>query len=184
MKAKVSIKVGKESWLGDVLAYTGGYLRVALRSTGAEDWPRWDAATPAKCVIHEGDRRHASDGTILKQTRELVWVQVPPTWSGPDRRHAQRQLGGFRVRYEAEAGAGVAECLDISAGGIRLLAPVPIPELSRLRLEFRLPNDRRPVQTEGIVLRSRKDNDIVEVGVKFADTRVVDSVRIATYCYL
>src|SRR5687767_5560339 len=146
MRAKVSIKAGKESWLGDVLAYTGGYLRVALRNNGVEDWPRWDAATPVKCVIHEGDRRHASDGTILKQSRELVWVQVPPTWSGPDRRDAQRQLGGFRVRYEAEGESGVAQCLDISAGGIRLLAPVSLPELSRLSLEFRLPNDRRPVR--------------------------------------
>src|SRR5687767_9755565 len=30
MRAKVSIKIGRETWLGDVLAYTGGYLRVAL----------------------------------------------------------------------------------------------------------------------------------------------------------
>src|SRR5438105_13533821 len=119
MKAKVSIKIGKETRLGDVLAYTGGYLRVSLRSDGTEDWPRWDAATHARCVIYEGERRHASDGTILKQDRDLVWVQVPPTWSGPDRRAQKRHLGGFRVRYEADGESGVAHCINISAGGIR-----------------------------------------------------------------
>jgi hypothetical protein len=183
MRAKVSIKVGKETWLGDILAYTGGYLRVSLHSNGSDEWPQWDAATPAKCLIHEGERRYASDATILKQNRELVWVQVPPTWSGPDRRHDRRQLGGFHVRFEGEGQSGVARCLDISSGGIRLRAPVHLPEKARLKLEFRLPSDRKPVQTEGIILRAYPDSDAVYLGVKFADTPVVDSVRIATYCY-
>ena len=46
--------------------------------------------------------------------------------------------------------------------------------------------DRKPVQTDGIVLRADHecDSEGAEIGIRFADTQLVDSVRIATYCYL
>ena len=184
MKAKVSITVGRESWRGDVLAYTGGYLRVALHPDGRPEWPVWDAATPAACVLHEGHRRYASDGTVLKQDKDLVWVQVPPTWSGSDRRRTPRQLGGFSVHFESDGRFGHAECLDISASGIRLRTPVPIAEKSRLSLRFRLPSDRKLIAIDGIVQRTHARPDDAEVGIKFADPRLLDSVRIAAYCCL
>ena len=98
LESRVSIRVGDDRWLGDVVAHSGGHVRLRLRHESKGAWPQWDAGTHARCFIRAGDRKHISDATILKQQGPSVWLQMPPTWSGVDRRTEQRQLGGFRVR--------------------------------------------------------------------------------------
>lgn len=81
-----------------------------------------------------------------------------------------RLPASWPVKFEQEAGIHqpLSSTKDVSAGGISLVLPQPVPVGSRLRLEINVPPLNRSIAVEGRVVRClQAEKSGFDVGIRF-----------------
>jgi hypothetical protein len=174
-------------WFASIVAQDAERLCLRLRPDELGVLPVFAEGTSLECSMWslDGDgERYYVTGAVLSQAGESLWLHIPPIWRMSERRNASRTTGGFAVRYGSEEVNGVAACMDVSAGGLRVRMKNPLPQRSAVHLLFTLPGEALPVEAQGRVLyvRSQEDEAGCDVGIKFVCLSPGDSARIARYC--
>jgi hypothetical protein len=172
-------------WIAELEAQGAEHLRVRLREDDLGVLPILTPGTSLECTMRSEDGRYYVVGSVLQQSRATVWLSLPPMWRKTERREFARQSGGFAVRYDSEFANGIAHCVDVSAGGMKIRVKQELRAKSRMELLFTLPGEALPVRVQGVVLHC-KPAEIAEngfeLGVKFSDLQIGDAARIARYC--
>jgi hypothetical protein len=172
-------------WLADLEAQGTEHLRVRLRADDLGVLPVLAAGTSLECTMRSPDGDYYVTGTILQQVNATLWLSLPPMWRKAERRDFARQSGGFAVKYFSDKANGVAACVDISAGGIKIRVKQPLPERSKLELFFTLPGEGLPVEVQGLILHCNATDTTdggFDLGIKFTNLQLGDAARIARYC--
>jgi c-di-GMP-binding flagellar brake protein YcgR len=91
----------------------------------------------------------------------------------PDRRRFPRIAEELVVRYEAldeQPSSDQGRTLNLSAGGVLILAHQPLPTGQRIRVVLALPGDDSPIEITGQVGRVRSLSDRVhEIAIEFVE---------------
>jgi len=187
MEGLVELKLATTGivWIAHVEAQGTDHLRVRLRNDDLGVIPVLTTGTSLECTMRAEDGRYYVIGSVLKQESATVWLSLPPIWRMEERRDTTRNTGGFGVKYVSSEASGLASCIDISAGGVRIRTRGTLSSRSHVEMLFTLPGEALPVRVEGIVLYSRPAEKIehgFETGVKFLNLAIGDSMRITRYC--
>jgi hypothetical protein len=187
MEGLVELKLATTGivWMAHVEAQGTDHLRVKLKGDDLGVLPVLTTGTSLECTMRAADGRYYVIGSVLKQESAIVWLSLPPIWRMEERRDTTRNTGGFGVKYVNSEASGLASCIDISAGGIRVRTRTELTSRTHVELLFTLPGEALPVRVEGIILYSRPAEKIehgFETGVKFIDLAIGDSMRISRYC--
>lgn len=172
-------------WLADLEAQGIDHLRVRLRADDLGVLPVLMPGTALECTMRSEDGRYYVNGSVLQQSRDRVWLALPAQWRKDELREFARQTGGFAVKYFADVANGVAHCVDISAGGLKICVKQQIPSRCRIEIFFTLPGEALPVHVQGLVLHCKpaeSKDEVFELGIKFCDLQIGDAARIARYC--
>jgi hypothetical protein len=173
-------------WFAEVEAQGSDHLRVRLRTGELGALPSLAEGMAVDCAMESADGRYCVEAHVLRQDGALLWLTIAPVWIRAENRQSPRMTGGFTVAYTAGEASGIAACLDISAGGMRLRMANPLPLRSSVGLSFTLPGEPQPVDLDGTVLYVHSledDTPGVDVGVKFRHVPVADGARIARFCH-
>lgn len=186
-RAAIELKLATTGvvWLADLEAQGAEHLRVRLRADDLGVLPALAAGTSLECTMRSPDGDYYVTGRVLQQVNATLWLSLPPMWRKEERRDFARQSGGFAVKYFADKANGVAACVDISAGGIKIRAKQALTVKTRLELFFTLPGEGLPVRVQGLVLHcnpAESTDSGFDVGIKFSGLQIGDAARIARYC--
>lgn len=175
-EARLSAENG--TWVADVEAQGADHLRLRFRTPVSGNLPRWVPGTALTCVLKSETDTIFAEVSLLKCASGIAWITCPAHWEDWDRRSARREVGGFLVQYTIGSHIGSAECVNVSAGGIRLRMPFAVQKGTKARVSFALPGSDEQV-TYG-ALAVQVDGD--EVGFKLTGLaphqglRIVDSM--------
>ena len=106
-----------------------------------------------------------------------------------ERRKFKRFDAYMSVRYQvpgSEESKGIALSKDLSREGLKLNSPTRLPEGSTVSLELDIPDDPKPVRTNGKIIwaRSSQGQDQgYDVGIRFLTMDPVDKFRVLDYAY-
>jgi len=130
-------------------------------------------------VIFDEKKRKAEDLRIVK---------LEGHWNGRERRNAERLNVSLAVKYCENGKCSNAKSLDISASGIKLLLDEKIEKGTPLKLEIKLPEEKRNIKTRGEVVWtkeiSEKDTSgkrVFNTGIKFSDSQPADEKRLFSF---
>jgi hypothetical protein len=183
--AEIRLEATGVVWLADVEAQGGDHLRVRLRPDSLGVLPQLATDTAVGCAMDGADGRYYVDATVLEQEGPVLWLRIALAWSRTERRQNLRAPGGFPVSYRMGEVEGIAACMDVSAGGMRLRMAQAPPSRAHMTLSFKLPGEPVPVRTEGLVIYTRPaeaPGTGTDVGVKFQNLSPRDAARIQGYC--
>ena len=184
---EIHTKSTHETWLATAEAVEDDRLRVEVCSAGVIGIPYWHEAALVQCMINGNDGRYHVEAVVLKQSGGTLWLHIPPILTRVDRRKHPRITGAFPVSYRTEEMDGIAVCLDVSAGGMRLRMSGELKEGTTLDLYFVLPGDPLPVRAQASVVHSYGEapgTAGADVGVHLTTISSADCARIAHYCRL
>ena len=111
--------------------------------------------------------------------RDMRVVKLKGYWEGDERRSVGRFNVNLEVKYFTNGIPIYSKSADISTKGIRLLLDEKIQKNTPLRLEIKLPNQRRMIKATGEVVwsaESEEDKDLsakrlFNTGIKFSKFR-------------
>ncbi len=172
-------------WHAILEAQGTDHLRVRLRPDDLGVLPALAAGTSLECTMRSEEGSYYVIGSVLKQQAATIWLSLPKIWRKEERRDSVRATGGFVVKYIIDTTSGVAACMDVSAGGMRLRTNRAFPRMSHVYLLFTLPGEALPVHVQGLVLHSipvEAPAQGVDLGIKFSNLAIGDATRIARYC--
>jgi uncharacterized protein (TIGR02266 family) len=97
--------------------------------------------------------------------------------SGGERRRERRVPVQIQIQYESADGFFQDYIRNLSLGGIFIETEKPLPENTRLKVEFCLPEMADPITADGIVVhtlrvgqkKQKKDNSVSGMGIRFSD---------------
>lgn len=107
-----------------------------------------------------------------------------------EKRKFKRFDAYMSVRYQLpgsqEVHQGIALSKDLSREGLKVNAPVRLPEGSTLDLELDIPDDPKPVRTSGKIVwtqSSQGQDQGYDLGIRFVMMDPVDKFRVLDYAY-
>lgn len=99
-----------------------------------------------------------------------------------ERRRAPRaELRGDATIHFQEGVSLRCRLVDVSMGGVALIAPVEEPPESFVRIEFKVRADASTFDVPGQVVSTRRDGDAVVWGVRFEGLDLGTRVRLKDY---
>jgi c-di-GMP-binding flagellar brake protein YcgR len=110
---------------------------------------------------------------------------TPRRRHSPERRRFPRIAEELVVRYEAldiQPSLDQGRTLNLSAGGVLILAHQPLPQGQRIRVVLALPGDDSPIEITGQVGRVRSLSDRVhEIAVEFVEGNIAVQSTLLDY---
>jgi len=142
--------------------------------------------TLASVSILGAEGIYCFDTIITSDQVKTMTLHPPQTIRRLQRRRFPRKPCDLEVIYRAPGGQGhQGRCLDISAGGMRLVTQEQSLDSSDLELEVALVPHEEPLRVVGEVVRSQSvvqdGTPLLELGIRFIRISSSDHVRLIHY---
>lgn len=184
---QISIETERGHWCAEVEAQSSDYLRLRLVTELNDSLPELPAGEEVDCMAVDDGGRCYARARVVEQRGELIWLKIAPIWTRKEKRRSQRLHADFDVKCFVHERESIGRCVDISAGGMRLMMEECLPVMTRLRIQFQIAQDEPMMTFQAMVIHhepAKDGSNRFEVGLKFIGLTPPQGVYLSNLLYL
>jgi hypothetical protein len=186
-EGQISIATESGHWCAEVEAQSCDYLRLRLVTDLSNPLPQLPSGEEVDCMAVDELGRCYARARVVEQRGELIWLKIAPIWTRGEKRRSKRLFANFGVTCIVHDREITGRCLDISAGGMRLMLEECPPVMTRMRIRFKITHEEPEMVFQAIVIHhepARDGSNRYEVGLKFLGLTPSQGTYLSNLLYL
>jgi c-di-GMP-binding flagellar brake protein YcgR len=184
---QISIETEHGSWCAEVEAQSCDYLRLRLVTGLNRPLPELLSGEEVDCMAVDAEGRCYARARVVEQRGELIWLKIAPIWTRNEKRRSPRIHADFDVTCSVHDRELSGRCVDISAGGMRVLLEKCLPVMTRMRVRFQIAPKEPEMIFQAMVIHhepARDSSNRYEVGLKFLGLTPSQGAYLSNLLYL